>query len=630
MKKFAILTVVLSIWFSCFIFTSCSQNSENNHEHSFTQSILSPTCEEPSYLVSKCICGVEESRSIFDDPLGHKFGEYVYDNNATCEEDGTETAICTRDNCSKIDVRVKEDSALGHKFGEYVYDNNATCEEDGTETATCTRDDCNKTDVKVKESTALGHDLNNDGECSRCDYKLSVGISYRINGDYYVVDGIGSCTDKNIRIPEFYNGKKVMGIDGGAFAELTFVETIEIPNSIEIIYDGAFAGCYNLSEIKISEDSNLQYVGAGAFGYCINLTSITLPSNLNALASDAFYGCVRLVEAYNLSNFNISTNIINYESNGHHFLNVYKNKKDSKLSKNGDYILYTSGDEIFLINYVGNATEITIPNYVTQIHIGAFINNKTLKKVNIPNSVRVINGGAFAYSNISEITIPKTIESLGWSAFRSSDIERVTFEDNGKLVGISDYTFYDCQNLQYVKLGNTIKNIGDYAFSKCSKLKDFNFVNANFTYDHIKEMGLIDSENREYGNAYYLGVNGNPYYILLEAKSKDIETCEINPNCKIIADNAFLGCNKLKEITIPSSIIEIGDRAFHYCASLTKVVIPNCVEKIGSFVFTYCHSLETLYCENSSKKQGWEKDWDRKSYYGGSGNKFTIIWNYNS
>ena len=66
--------------------------------------------------------------------------------------------------------------ALGHSFTSYVSDNNATCTEDGTETAKCDR--CEVTDTRTDEGSALGHnwaeEWTTDGtahwhECSRCD-----------------------------------------------------------------------------------------------------------------------------------------------------------------------------------------------------------------------------------------------------------------------------------------------------------------------------------------------------------------------------------------------------------------------------------------------------------------------------
>ena len=51
-----------------------------------------------------------------------------------------------------------------HHFTDYVYNNDATCTEDGTETATCNDEDCTETDTRVKEGTALGHSFANDAD----------------------------------------------------------------------------------------------------------------------------------------------------------------------------------------------------------------------------------------------------------------------------------------------------------------------------------------------------------------------------------------------------------------------------------------------------------------------------------
>ncbi|MCI7351538.1 MAG: leucine-rich repeat protein [Ruminococcus sp.] len=52
------------------------------------------------------------------------------------------------------------DEALGHSFTKYVSDNNATCTENGTETAKCDR--CDKTDTREETGSALGHDHSGD------------------------------------------------------------------------------------------------------------------------------------------------------------------------------------------------------------------------------------------------------------------------------------------------------------------------------------------------------------------------------------------------------------------------------------------------------------------------------------
>jgi len=116
---------------------------------------LEPTCTEDGHGVgTQC----DRCKQYFVEPtvnpaLGHSYTNYVSDGNATCTEDGTETAKCDR--CNESDTRTEENSALGHIFTDYISDGNATCTEDGTETAKCDR--CEETDTRTETESALGH-----------------------------------------------------------------------------------------------------------------------------------------------------------------------------------------------------------------------------------------------------------------------------------------------------------------------------------------------------------------------------------------------------------------------------------------------------------------------------------------
>ena len=81
------------------------------------------------------------------------FENYIYNNDATCTTDGTETATCV---CGKTDTITAEGTATGHTFESYLSDNNATCTEDGTKTAKC--ENCDETDTTDDIGSAKGHD----------------------------------------------------------------------------------------------------------------------------------------------------------------------------------------------------------------------------------------------------------------------------------------------------------------------------------------------------------------------------------------------------------------------------------------------------------------------------------------
>ena len=70
---------------------------------------------------------------------------------ATCTEKGTTTYTATCGMASKTTTR-QDVPALGHSFTNYVYNGDATCGSDGTETAKCDR--CDATDTIVASNTA--------------------------------------------------------------------------------------------------------------------------------------------------------------------------------------------------------------------------------------------------------------------------------------------------------------------------------------------------------------------------------------------------------------------------------------------------------------------------------------------
>ena len=128
------------------------------------------TCLGNGTETAKCVrygvgdCTATRTRTVYDTALGHKLGEYVLRSEATCTQDRTERAECVRygkDGCTKADIRTVSGTVLGHKFEDYISDNNATCTQDGTKTAKCIRygtGGCDATDTVSDPDTAKGHD----------------------------------------------------------------------------------------------------------------------------------------------------------------------------------------------------------------------------------------------------------------------------------------------------------------------------------------------------------------------------------------------------------------------------------------------------------------------------------------
>ena len=123
------------------------------------------TCEQDGTKTAKCVRygtgGCTETDTVTDtgSKLGHLFEDYVSNNDATCEQDGTKTAKCVRygtGGCMETDTVTDTDSKLGHLFEDYVSNNDATYEHDGTKTAKCVRyDQCGETHTMPDEGSRL-------------------------------------------------------------------------------------------------------------------------------------------------------------------------------------------------------------------------------------------------------------------------------------------------------------------------------------------------------------------------------------------------------------------------------------------------------------------------------------------
>ena len=143
------------------------ETDPNTHTATRLINVEAPTCTEDGYTGDTYCddCNKTVKEGTVDPRLGHSFTNYVYNNDAKCEIDGTETAKCDR--CDVTDTVKAEGTALEHKYTNYVYNNDAKCEVNGTKTASCDNG-CGKTKTIEAEGTALKHDytgeIQNNGD----------------------------------------------------------------------------------------------------------------------------------------------------------------------------------------------------------------------------------------------------------------------------------------------------------------------------------------------------------------------------------------------------------------------------------------------------------------------------------
>ncbi len=184
-----------------------------------------------------------------------------------------------------------------------------------------------------------------------------------------------------------------------------------------------------------------------------------------------------------------------------------------------------------LIRYKGNGGELTIPDGVTSIAQGAFLNCDSLTSVTIPDGVTSIGKEAFSF----------------------------------------------CTNLTQVKIPDSVTHIGDDAFSVCKELTDVNIPDSVISVN--KSSFLYTPWYDTMYNENFVIV-GDGVLMDYHGNSTDIVIPE---NVKHISGELFSESKTITSVTIPDSVLSIGKNAFYNCINLTDVTIGKNVEEI-------CHS----------------------------------------
>ena len=187
-----------------------------------------------------------------------------------------------------------------------------------------------------------------------------------------------------------------------------------------------------------------------------------------------------------------------------------------------------------------------------------------------------INGVELEFKK--EVTITKVIDAVG-------DFVIPAEIDGCRVTGIGDRAFEACRNLKSVIIPDSVVNIDSDAFYCCDSLGSFIVKEGNKQYKTVQEL-LIEDEKT------------------LVAVPRTLTSVDI-PDCVTkIGDNAFFGCELLRDVTIPDSVESIGKQAFCQCKNLTNVAIPDSVKNIGDSAFAFCDNLRNVTISNGVKTIG--------------------------
>lgn len=165
--------------------------------------------------------------------------------------------------------------------------------------------------------------------------------------------------------------------------------------------------------------------------------------------------------------------------------------------------------------------------------------------------------------------------------------------DGKSVTIIGNYAFSKCSKLKSVKIQSGVTEIGTYAFNRCVSLTDIEIPSGVTTMGYgafYKCESLTDIEIP----TGITSIMGSTF----EACS-GLTYIEIPTGVTVIENSAFSRCSSLKTVEIPMGVTSLGEKAFSSCSGLTGIRIPSDVTSIGSSAFSNCNKL-TVYCDEDS------------------------------
>ena len=394
-------------------------------------------------------------------------------------------------------------------------------------------------------------------------------IRYDVSsGDAVVTGCADSVTKLVIPATVTYDDKeyKVVGIQEHAFDWANHrslaLETVDLGGLPLEIGEYAFRGQKSLTTVTGMD--NITAVSDYMFTACSALTSVADLSKVTSVGSQAFMNCSSLTTLEGL-NFSALTSIRQEAFNNMESFSL-------ELGEHTFDSLESLGIRTFA-NTIGITGTVVLPERITEIPEGAFLNTGItgvdwshitvigtgafrkcagLTELHLSDSVTSIGESAFSGSGLTgELQLPNSITSIGSNAFENVKIE-------GDLVLPNALTFLGTSAfrgtaISSVTFPGTLKNIGSYAFYRCS----------NLSGTLIIPEGVVSIGKAAFTNT-------------------GIEKLELADSVQTISAGAFSTCAKLTSVQIgeqgkgKSQLQTIGSKAFNNDTNITYFYIEAC------------------------------------------------------
>ncbi len=381
------------------------------------------------------------------------------------------------------------------------------------------------------------------------------GLAFEIcdDGSYYILTGMGICTDSHIVVPPAFNGKPVKEVGMNAFMDCADLETVILPDSVTVVAPYAFWRCTNLEAIMFPD--SIMEIHAGVFNGCTKLEAITLPDSIVEISSSMFMNCTKL----------------------------------EKIT------LPKALTSIDISAFCGctNLKTITLPDSLTSIGGHAFSSCINLENITLPNSLTSIGDYAFSLcTNLENITLPNSLTSLGTGVFDGCDKVTKTFNKVGDVYTFENWIVDIDYAVKDLVIPAGYVGLADVLIGGKGR-KGHYYCNSQVQFESIEFQG---NDLKHYRLPRFGEYSSNKF-------NKNLKKIILPQGMTEVSD-IFDYCFELKEVVIPSGVTSIGEYAFFSCQSLETLVLPDGVTSIGKYAFKHCTNLKTLVIPDSVTEIG--------------------------
>ena len=321
---------------------------------------------------------------------------------------------------------------------------------------------------------------------------------------------------------------------------------LKLPESLKSLGAEAFSGVNTPTEIVLPE--GVATIESRALAD-MTITGINLPESLTYIAPDAFEGA-------ELSGVEVAwgsyakawcdENGVEYTTNG-----IQEETPASSF-------IYTLADgEVSITRFIGSEKEVVIPSEIDSC------------------PVVMLGNSAFSSAGVTGVVVPDTVTQIG------------------------SYCFSGCTELVRVEIQTAV--LGNRVFQECSSSLVIvgNADSATEAYARENGIGFVDRATGELLFDYDYGYrieNNRAIVTAYTGKETELVFPKMIDGYPVTAIDRYTAANnsRIKSVTIPQGVAEIGVYAFQNNTNLTTVHIAQSVRRIYSYAFSGCTSLSEI------------------------------------